>query len=194
MERDLIKKELSCVQAKPEEMDLFRENLKRKLEQRHKGWTVFPPNFGIKLDLRLFWLAVPITSVLLLTLYILPERVNFKQVSLDEIQQLVFQAQDQDTLKKQANLAMRKGTELERMNATLVLCLLLPANQSKSIIMNGIEKETRPEFRAVYLEYLLDFAEQFPLSQSKVEQLIDSETDPHCQRLYKIMLRSGRVS
>jgi len=189
MEKQLIKKELSSIDTTQEEMDSYRRNL--ILPLRRKGFGLDRlSEFAVHIfKARFLWLSVPVTAILLFVIFTWPQGVSFKQESLDELYQLVLQSEPQRNLEKQAQSAMQKGNELERLNAAMVYCMLVPSNEAQTIAIEHLEKEKRPEFRAIYLEYILDSSENLPLTISKVEQLCELETDPHCMKLFKILLK-----
>ena len=58
---------------------------------------------------------------------------------------------------------------------------------------HGLLDEPRPEFRAVYLEYLLDHADERYWDAAHLERLMDRETDHLCYDLFRQLLKLSRV-
>ena len=165
------------IEASPEEMAVYRARLADKLENR--------PSLS---PWRWSWVAGPIAAGLIVWALFVPTIPDLSQQSLDELQSLVASTPDRDDLDSMARQASTKGNELARYNATMLVCLTSANGEALPEAAQGAVSDPRAEFRAFYLEYLLDYADAYQLNSEKIEERMDAETNAICLDLYARLL------
>ena len=75
----------------------------------------------------------------------------------------------------------------------MLLCLVEAKKRAVEYADRGLREDPRPEFRASYLELLLDKADEHQYSTAKIERNLDREEDSTCIALYQELLRIARM-
>ena len=83
------------------------------------------------------------------------------------------------------------GKGLDRWNSIMILCLTEPVKRAVMFAGRGIMEDPRPEFRAYYLEYLLDNADEYRYNRALLEENMDREEDSQCLLLYKQIFKAA---
>jgi len=116
--------------------------------------------------------------------------------SLQEIQSFVAANGNHQELFIRAEEMQASEDELSRLNGLAVLSLLGSAASHKMASAQGLVEDPRPEFRAHYIEYLLDYADEDLYNIGYIEALMDKEEDEECLyllgRLLKLALSRGQ--
>ena len=74
-------------------------------------------------------------------------------------------------------------------NAAMTLTLTQKGEDAMTQAARALETEPRAEFRFIYLERLLDEADEYIFNPDKLDALIERETNPSCLRLFRSLLR-----
>ncbi len=170
------------IEADEVEMARYRNRMAAKLQQAKPKPT----------PLRWFWLGAPLLAGLAAFFLISTPRAEMDQQSLEQLRFTVAASADPQQLKARAESLRLHGNELIRLNANMILCLTQPNGEALELAAKGAIEDPRPEFRAFYVEYLLDHANGYQLSLEKVELAIDSEADPLCLELYGDLLKMAK--
>lgn len=116
--------------------------------------------------------------------------------SLQDIQSFVAANGNHQELFNRAEEMQASDDELARLNGLAVLSLLGSAASHKMASAQGLVEDPRPEFRAHYIEYLLDYADEDLYNIGYIEALMDKEEDEECLyllgRLLKLALSRGQ--
>ena len=70
----------------------------------------------------------------------------------------------------------------------MLVCLTSTNGKALPEAAEGAITDPRAEFRAFYLEYLLDHADAYQLNPERIEERMDAETDATCLDLYARLL------
>ena len=181
-EQPNIRQILSSIETDPAEMARFRQNTAALLaagapRRRFSGGWWFA--------------AAGLAAVLVLGWFFRPGDPVFRVEPLEELCDLVRRHQS-DSLRRAAYGYLRKGTERQRENANMVLCLLEPDESGLARASQGLSLDPRPEFRAFYLEFLLDHTDDRRLNLDLLDTLMDGEQDTYCLHLYGELIKMGR--
>jgi len=174
-----LKEAYRGIEASLEEMRRYRAGLAARLEHRHPH----RPRW------RFLWLAVPLAAVLVLALLPRRKAPEFNQHRPVEVFAMIESNRQPQRLLADAEKVHRQGNREERLNATLVLCVMRPAAAGVYLAAEGLRLDTRPAFRAFYLEYLLDNAEDYDINRDALENLMDDESDRLCLALFEDLLK-----
>lgn len=175
------RRELSAIledmSATESEMERYRDRLAKHLSSPRKSFAMR-------------WLRVwiPLAATALLFWFLLAPPRSFGPESLDGLRTWVETQHDSAVLLDKADELSRTGRGTVRLNAMMVQCLLNTGEDAMQVAAEALTEEKRPEFRALYLEVLLDHADEYAFNPEFVEQLIDREHDPVCLRLMKELL------
>ncbi len=176
-----LKQTYAHIQASEEEMAGFRTGLGAKLASPPRRFTLFPK------------LAAPLLAAAACLVFLLPTgpRYDFSALTVEQIQALIADPQtSREDLREQAWAIYQHSGDAElRGTANAVLCLTLATDQALQQAVAGLVAEPRAEFRAFYLELILDEADDYRFNVERVEALMDQETDALCLRLYRNMLK-----
>ncbi len=148
---------LANISASEEEMVAYRSRLSRKLLERKKTipWS-------------LLW--VPLAACAILALLLMAPTRTFGPEAFDDFQNWVGQVPDIGELEQNAMQQIQTGSESNQLNAMMVLCLLRSGEDAMSVAAQALKQETRPDFRAFYLEFLLDHADRYRFNPEFVEE------------------------
>ncbi len=127
-------------------------------------------------------------SLLFITLYFYQGK-GLEAESLKEVERFVARHGNHEKLFAQANALKESGSRIEQLNALAVISMLGTDNSNKMASATGLVEDPRPEFRAYYLEYLLDYADEARYSVSYIEALIEKEEDEECLYLLSRLLK-----
>ena len=166
------------IEADDAEMTAYRDRLAEHLPKRHSGWL----RFGFPAGLAL------VASAATLWLIFQPQQM-WSQNDIDQLQQMVADSSNLDRLRAQAQRVRAEGAGLAHWNAGLVLCMTLPTDEGVWIAAEALQDDPRPQFRAYYLEFLLDYADEYQFNAAKIEALMDDEVDTLCLHLFRHLLR-----
>ena len=78
-------------------------------------------------------------------------------------------------------------------NANMLLCLVETKDKAAGYAGRGLDEDPRPEFRAAYLEFLLDNADEHRYDAAEIESLMDRENDSICISLSLELYRVARM-
>jgi len=174
-----MKDEIRRIDASEAEMARYRHGLAARLDQRaaRRRFAPWP------------WLMAAAAAVLIFALLPAEESPFAAPRELAELEALVQQSGDAEALRRQATRQANAGKGWTRWNAMMTLCLLQPDGDAIQTAADAVLEEPRPEFRAYYLEYLLDFVDERPLNAALIEDVMARETDPLCFDLFEALLR-----
>lgn len=179
-----LKKYYANIRAHEEEMARYRARLAGPLARKRPRAS----------RLNHVWFGIAVTAAIILAFLLLPARKTiFPQKRLVEIEALVDSG-DTGELSQLALQQMNTAQGTERLNAMMVLCLTQPAGEAVRVAAAGALADPRPRFRSFYLEYLLDFADEYQLNTALIEERMDSETDKECLYLYGRLLKLAPIS
>ena len=172
---DNLKKVYQGIETNERELAAYRTRLAQRLIAE-RGW--FRP-----------WLLLPATVIMASVFFwLFYPGPGFPQHSPEQIQDLVTHG-DSERLRDQArNILAAKSDTRNRLNALMVLCLVEEKEEAVRSAAQGLLIDPRPEFRAFYLEYLLDQADEYQFNLPLIEDRMDSETDKLCFRLFRQLL------
>lgn len=159
-----------------QEMARYRTTLRDRLQKR-KSQPWFTLTWAVAG-------AVALVAVAFLGLRSTPD---LSQTTMDDLQAMMASS-NSDQLKAHAKKALSDENPLYRCNAMAVLCMVLPAEEGINLAGQALEQDPRSEFRAFYLEYLLDEADENHINGQKVEELMDREEDELCLKLFEDLL------
>ncbi|PCH62143.1 MAG: hypothetical protein COC19_03250 [SAR86 cluster bacterium] len=149
--------------------------------------------FRAWLHSRFFWTSLTASSAALLLIFSLTQAATFESIleqeSLVKIQQFVAVNGDHLQLFDQASNLESSAPRLGRLNALAVVSLLGQQDVHKLASAQGLVEDPRPEFRAYYLEFLLDYADEDFYNIDYIEALMEQETDPQCLYLLGRLLK-----
>lgn len=132
-------------------------------------------------------------SVLLFTVYFLPtifiQSRGLDLESLAQVERFVEKYGNHQQLFTKAKGLTETGTKLEKLNALAVISMLGTDEAHKIASAQGLVEDPRPEFRAYYLEYLLDYADEAHYNIAYIEALIEKEEDEECLYLLSRLLK-----
>lgn len=172
-----LKELLQDLEATPREMAVYREKLSHNLMQKTTGRST-----------RILWPVVAIAAVLLVGFLLFPRsKMPFDELSLESVQLLV-ETSEMRELSERARAQVRSENGWSKLNAYTILCMTLPAQEAIPFAGQALEEDPRPEFRAFYLEFLLDTADENLINSERVEALMDDEENELCLRLLHDLL------
>ena len=168
-----LKRDFEHIKIEDGELDAYRvelaENLPKKLS--------YPPKI---------LLLVPLAAAMLMYLTI-PD-THFRQDTPEQIVALVENAEDPVRLGRRALQRFQDPDQQEHLNAIAVLTLTQIPEQAIEMAATGLQEDPRPQFRAFYLEFLLDNADEHIYNLDMLEAMIDKENDPLCLDLFDDLL------
>jgi hypothetical protein len=138
--RDLLK----TIEADEAEMQRFRARLAPKLRRRPRFYWLAPIGVAAAVAAA-FWIFLA-----------WPRQIIFSPLGLDQVRAMATRSSP-EMLEKARTLA-REGKGEARWNANLLLYLAETKNRAIEYADRGLEEDPRTEFRASYLELLLDEA------------------------------------
>ena len=131
------------------------------------------------------WLLLPAAAAVAL-LWLIPAADNsIPRLDLPALQSFAAAAPER-VLAKAGDLASG-GEGIDRWNSIMLLCLRESGTRAVELAARGLQEDPRADFRAYYLEYLLDHADGYRYNLAMLEELMDRESDPQCLRLYREM-------
>ncbi len=166
------------IDASNEEMARYRARLGARLD------TVSPATTPMR------WFAaaaVPIAAAIIVWIAFAPSDPRLEQEHLGELQTLVSRTET-GTLDEITRKAVAGKSERARYNANMLVCLTSPDGTALREAARGAVTDPRAEFRAWYLEYLLDYADGYQLDPERIDAQMDTETDSTCLKLYARLL------
>lgn len=113
---------------------------------------------------------------------------SFQQETLSEVRGLVASTARPEELAVAAARAQASGSGLAPHNGRMVRVLALAPEATVGEAAEGAVLDPRPEFRAYYLEWLLDRADGATIDPEEVAVLLDREGDPLCVALLEELL------
>jgi len=161
-----------------EEMDRYRARLADKLEN----------DVPARWRWRRIAILVPVAAAILAWLLYVPATPDLEQKSLSDLESLADSTTGHDALDAILHKAVTSPDDIVRLNGNMLLCLTRPDGSALREAASGVLSDPRPEFRARYLEYLLDFADSYELDADRIEDQMEVETDPICLSLYTQLL------
>lgn len=109
--------------------------------------------------------------------------------SLEEIQRFVAKNGDHEALFSRAEEMKASESTMTRLNALALESMLGFEERNKLATAQGLVEDPRPEFRAYYLEYLLDYADEDHYNIAYIEALMEKEVDDECLYLLGRLLK-----
>ena len=179
-----MKELLGTVKADETELSVYRARLAARLDQESPAAS--PPSFWS--IWRLAASGAAAVAHLAVTLIGLrpPGSPAFTQTDLSEVEALA--ASSNPRIIDGARVALTNGDDLARWNARMVLCLT-NSSDCVELAADGVQEDPRADFRFLYLEVLLDRADERRFDTARMEELMDRETDLGCLRLYDRLFR-----
>jgi hypothetical protein len=179
MENEPLRDILKTIEADEAELQRYRTRLGPKLRQRQ----------------RIYWrplIGVAVTAAVTIWIFLAwPRQIIFSPLSLDQVQEMARTSSAE--IVEKARILAREGKEETRWNANMLLCLVETKDRAAECAGRGLEEDPRPEFRASYLELLLDTADERQYSTTEIERSLDREGDSTCIVLYRELLRIARM-
>ncbi|MCP4901911.1 MAG: hypothetical protein GY906_33520 [bacterium] len=168
------------IEADEAEMKRYRRRLAERMATPHSSWAWWS---------KALIAGTAAATLALLIVVLLPstEHRVFPQTELIELQILADNASD--AFIDQARVVLEEGHPHDRLNALYLLSLTENTDGASHYAALGVQEDPRPEFRFSYLEVLLDQADEYSYNVALIEQLMDSESDRDCLRLYRRLLR-----
>jgi len=179
MEHEHITRALRSIDITADEIHNYRRGLAQRLPER-SAFIGFRPGMMVGIGLA-------ICGILAWWSFSVPQSNVFQQLDLAEIGDMVQDPGHVQVLHQQAQAAMQNELEPGRANAAFVYFLLEP-ELSTSDVVDQLQREPRPEFRAAYLEHLLDRHERPIIHEDELETILEKEIDKTCRKLLQIML------
>ena len=179
-----LKSYFKSIAAEPAEMARYRGHLSQLLAEK----TASRPFF------RWSWAWLPLTVALAALVYLTPWRQTMPRGDIEQIRSWVAAYPNPGKLKQSAGSVARRGAGLDKLNALMVLCLVKPAGEAIQEAELGALEDPRPSFRSFYLEYLLDYGDEYQINSALIESRLDKEPDRLCRALYYQLLRLAPVS
>jgi hypothetical protein len=178
MADESLKDILKTIEADEAEFQGFRTRLAPKLYQRPRSYWL--PIIGVAAAAAafLFYLAWP-------------RPIIFSPLSLDQVHAMASRSSPK--ILEKARIFAREGNGEARWNANMVLCLVETKDRSVEYASRGLAEDPRPDFRASYLEVLLDKADDHQYNPTEIERNLDREEDSTCIALYQELLRIARM-
>ena len=170
------------MEASEAEVSVYRGKLADRLatDGSRRGWAPWP------------WALGAAALLLVLTVPVFESEPGLPHGDIDELQ-LLLEERGWDEAYRLARRALAEGSAPERRNARMILVLGDARGELIDLAHHGLLDEPRPEFRAVYLEYLLDHADERYWDAAHLERLMDRETDHLCYDLFRQLLKLSRV-
>ncbi len=129
--------------------------------------------------------AIALFFVLLTTM----TPVSLDDSGLEEIQRFVARNGDPGALFSRAEEMKSSESRVARLNALALISMLGTEDENKLATAQGLVEDPRPEFRAYYLEYLLDYADEEHYNIAYIEALMEKEEDEECLYLLGRLLK-----
>ena len=177
-DHDDLKKLYVAIETDDAEMLRFRSRLGAKLREpapKSSAW-------------KWLWVGSPLLVGLAAWILIVTLPSDIEQSSLQQLQSIVAASSDLGELREQAQSLQSSGDEHASLDADMLLCLAHPDGLALQVAARGAIRDPRPEFRAFYVEYLLDHADSYQLNIEQVETAMDKEIDPLSLELYARLL------
>ncbi len=179
MADESLRSVLKTIEADEAEMQRYRARLAPKLRRRpHFHWLVpigAAASAAVALWIFLAW----------------PRQINFSPLSLDQVHAMAGKSSPE--ILEKARVLAREGRGEARWNANMLLCLVETKDKAVEYAGRGLEEDPRPDFRASYLEFLLDQADENQYDAAEIERNMDREEDTICIALYQELLRIARM-
>jgi hypothetical protein len=179
MADESLKDVLQTIEADETEMQRYRARLAPKLRRRSSFYWLAP--IGV----------ATAAAVAVWIFMVWPRQIIFSPLSLDQVHAMASKSSP-EILEKARTLA-GEGKGEARWNANMLLCLVETEDRVVACAGRGIEEDPRPEFRASYLELLLDRADEHQYNTTEIERNMDREEDSVCMALYQELLRIARM-
>lgn len=173
MAKDL-KQNFDHIRIDDGELESYRGNLASNLPRR----MVFPSKA---------LLVIPLAAALLMYLT-LPDSA-FRQETPEEVIAFVKVAESPVDLGRRALARLESPKPQDHLNAIAILCLTQKPEDAIQMAAKGLLEDPRPAFRAFYLEFLLDNADEHRFNPDLIENLMDKEVDRHCLSLFKDLFK-----
>jgi hypothetical protein len=170
---------LKTIEADEAEMQRYRARLAPKLCRRPRFYWLAPIGVAAAAAVA-FWIFLA-----------WPRQINFSPLGLDQVH--VMASRSSPEILETARTLAREGKGEARWNANMLLCLVETKDRAVEYAGRGLEEDPRPEFRASYLEFLLDEADEHQYNTTEIERNMDREEDSFCITLYQELLRIARM-
>ena len=179
MANESLRDVLESIEADETEMQRYRSRLAPKLCRRPRFYWLAPIGVAAAAAMA-FWIFLA-----------WPRQINFSPLSLDQVHTMARRSSPE--ILEKARTLVREGKGEARWNANMLLCLVDPKDRAVEYAGRGLEEDPRPEFRASYLEFLLDQADERQYDTADIERNLDREEDSICIALYQELLRIARM-
>jgi len=135
--------------------------------------------------------TVAFATVAGLTLIATLGRTAAEPQTLSELEEMVASSTDVATLRDEAHDRAGWAGGIGGWNANMVLVLTDDESDDRiTSATTGVTADPRPEFRARYLEVLLDAADDHLFDETAIERVMADETDELCLALLADLLRT----
>ena len=179
MADESLKRLLKTIETEEAEMQRYRARLAPRLRRRPRFTWLIP-------------IGVAATAALAFLLFLAwPRQITFSPLDMDQVRAMARDSSPE--VREQARTAAREGKGESRWNANMLLYLVETKDKAAGHAGRGLEEDPRPEFRAAYLEFLLDNADEHRYDAAGIENLMDRENDSICISLFRELYRVARM-
>ena len=179
MADESLKRLLKTIETEEAEMQRYRARLAPRLRRRPRFTWLIP-------------IGVTATAALAFLLFLAwPRQITFSPLDMDQVRAMARDSSPE--VREQARTAAREGKGESRWNANMLLCLVETKDTAAGYAGRGLDEDPRPEFRAAYLEFLLDNADEHRYDAAEIESLMDRENDSICISLFRELYRVARM-
>lgn len=188
------------IEVSDEELLRNRQQLMANLAEQKAAEQEQAPTANNKrhyLKAFIYWGPLAAAATIFAVTLMLNTNPGFDANNLEDLERFVAKHGDHQQLFAQVEALKTSDQPRRRLNALAVMSMLGTDDENQIASAQGLVEDPRPEFRAYYLEYLLDYADEAIYSIDYIESLIEREEDDECLyllgRLLKLALMNQSI-